>query len=130
MKSIPQILKTRNSLIPEAVKMGTRMKTALPLALALACAACTPMQWVKEDAGAAQIRKDLDECGREAWLHAWDRTLYYGAPPAVMIRDAQGRTAILHPYGPFSDPFVLESRHADFCMRQRGYRLEPVRDGK
>ncbi len=103
------------------------MKPALAFAFALACAACTPMQWVRDDADAALARKDLAECSREAWLRAWDRTLYYGAPPSVAIRDAEGRTAIMHPHGPFADPFVLEPRYADFCMRLRGYRLEPVK---
>jgi hypothetical protein len=108
------------------------MKPSLPtvLALALACAACTPMQWVKPDAGAAERDKDLAECGREAWLEAYSRTVFTGPAAPVVIRDAQGRLVTVNPYGPLSDPFFLESQLTERCMRLRGWRLEPVSPSK
>lgn len=106
--------------------MNRLLRLCLALTL-LGAGGCTPMQWVRDDADAARSRKDLAECGREAWLRSYDRSVYYGASGPIIVRDWQGRIAILNPYGPFSDPFLLESQLADFCMRQRGYRLVPLK---
>jgi hypothetical protein len=102
-------------------------KRCLALALAFAAGACTPMQWVRDDGGPAQAGADLAECRRDAWLRAYDWSVHYGALPPFVMRDAQGRVTIVQPHGPFLDPFMLEAQRADFCMRQRGYRLEPLK---
>jgi hypothetical protein len=102
------------------------MNPMRPLVLALALAGCTPMQWVKEGAGAAEAERDRAECSREAWLGAYSRTTFYGHPAPVTFRDAHGRLVTFNPYGPFSDPLLLEAELAERCMRGRGYRLEEL----
>ncbi len=102
------------------------MGRILSSALLLSVAACAPMQWVKAGGDAALLEKDLAECGREAWLEAYSRNVFTGPAAPAVIRDAQGRLATINPYGPLSDPFFLESRLAERCMRMRGWRLEPV----
>jgi hypothetical protein len=100
------------------------MTRLLPLVALLA--ACTPMEWVKDGADGAQARRDLVECGREAWLRSYDRTWSYGPPGPLVMLDAAGRPVVVNPYGPMSDPVVIEQRLTDFCMRGRGYRLTEV----
>jgi len=97
------------------------MRRALPFVALLV--ACTPMQWVKDDADAQQARKDLGECSREAWLRSYDWSWGYGPPGPVVMRDAAGRPVAIYPGGPMSEPIVVEQRLTDFCMRARGYRL-------
>lgn len=99
--------------------------------LALLLAGCTPMQWVKDDASAEQMHADAAQCQQEAWrearFHVWAAVRPVGP---VLLRDAAGRpfVAWAHSpfYDPFGDPFMEESRLAQFCMRAKGYRLEPV----
>lgn len=117
-------------LTPAAVYTIVGMRLRAPLFLLmtlLAAGGCTQMHWVKEGADEGEVRKDVAECGREAWRRAYDRTVYYGAAAPVVLRDSQGRPAILNPYGPFPDPVLLQSQLANFCMRERGYSLVPVK---
>lgn len=92
--------------------------------------ACTPMQWVKENAGPAQMRADLDACRHEAWQEAQVRSLFYRPFGPMMFHDPFGRRFLAWPYGPFADPFgdpfIEETRLTDFCMRAKGWHLEPV----
>jgi hypothetical protein len=109
------------------------MKTVhlAPLAAVLLLAACTPMQWARDDTSAEQLSADAVQCQQEAWREARFRSWAAARPIApIVLRDAAGRpfVAWMHSpfYDPFGDPFMEESRLAQFCMRAKGYRLEPV----
>ena len=106
------------------------MRRLIPL-FVLATAACTPMQWVRQDTTPEQFSQDLAYCHQEAWREAqWHTFLfmnrYYGATTVV---DPRGRPIVV-PYsafgGPFGDPYIEASRLAHFCMRARGYDLQPT----
>jgi hypothetical protein len=86
------------------------------------------MQWVKPDATAEQLRQDAAFCQREAWREARMRSWYHRPFAPIPFRDAAGRTIFVPgSYGdPFGDPFLDESRLAQFCMRSKGYELQPV----
>jgi hypothetical protein len=90
-------------------------------------AACTPMQWVKEDATAQQLKEDSIQCQQDAWREARMRIWYYRPLGASFTRD---NPSIGWPYGPsgdpFWDPYLEESRLTQFCMRSKGYQLQPV----
>lgn len=110
-----------------------RMKPAhLPVLAALVLlGACTPMQWVRDDATTpAQLDADAAHCQQEAWREARLRAWAWGPPLPILMRDAAGRPFVSRHYSPFhdpfGDPFFEESRLAQFCMRAKGYRLEPV----
>ena len=98
----------------------------------LVLAACTPVQWVKPDAGAAQLDADSRECQMQAWQEArWRALSYYGMYGPTLYRDSFGRPFFISPHGPFWDPlgerFMEESRLASFCMRAKGYELQPTK---
>ncbi len=111
-----------------------RLETAIAIAAAALAAACTPMQWVKPDATAEQLQQDSIHCQQEAWREARLRSWYYRPFAPVFIRDASGRNFLGWPYGaygdPFCDPYLEESRLAQFCMRSKGYELLPVEPKK
>jgi hypothetical protein len=100
------------------------------IALALLAAACTPMQWTRQDAGPEQLNQDMAQCRQEAWREAQWRSFLYRPIAPVMLRDAQGRSFFGWPSSPFGDPFgdrfMEESRLEHFCMRNKGYDLAPV----
>jgi hypothetical protein len=102
--------------------------------LLVACTAllagCTPMQWVRADADAAQKSRDLAECGREAWLRSLDRQLDWYRMPPIAVRDAQGRVFFVQPRPPFYSQFEIESTLARRCMYARGYELVPLEEKK
>lgn len=106
------------------------MKCAMTLgaAAALFLAACTPMQWVKEDSTPARADQELAECQRQAWSEARYRTWLYRPFGPTFLYDPFGRRYLAWPhsafYDPFADQFMEESRLANFCMRAKGYRLE------
>jgi hypothetical protein len=107
-----------------------RFETLIAVAVA-AAAGCTPMQWVKEDATPQQLQDDSIQCQQDAWREARSRAWYYrplGGP--IITRDNR---FIGWPYGsgdPFWDPYLEESRLTQFCMRSKGYALEPVEKSK
>jgi hypothetical protein len=107
------------------------MRSALLLCF-LACAGCTPMQWLHEGAApdAAVLDKDSTECRQQAWQEAQYRAFFYPAFGPVLTRDLAGRRFAgwpYRPYGyPFGDPFLEEARLTQFCMRNKGYELVPV----
>lgn len=93
------------------------MRIALSIALALAVAGCTPMAYQKAGVTPQQAFVDEQDCrsmaAREAWpLWAWPRH--------------HGRRR----YPSFGDPLLNrmqeESSLSDFCMRARGYSLQPL----
>jgi hypothetical protein len=99
------------------------------IALALAASACAPMQWVKQDASAAEAQADEQECQQSAWREAQFRSWhYYTMLGPVFARDASGRGLLVWPTTPMVDPYghqlMEESRLAQYCMESKGYRLE------
>ena len=111
-----------------------RFDTATLLAGAAFAAACTPMQWVKQDATPEQLQQDSTQCQQDAWREARLRTWYYRPLSPLAMRDASGRRFIAWPYGtyddPFGDPFLEEARLAQFCMRSKGYEMVRVEEPK
>jgi len=107
------------------------MPRNLVLALAvLLAAACTPLQWVRQDASPVQLEQDMAQCQQQAWREASWRSFYYPALGPTLIHDLRGRRVLVWPYSPFSDPFgerfFEESRLTQFCMRAKGYELVPA----
>lgn len=106
------------------------------LAAAAALGACTPMQWVKVDAGPAQLERDLAECRQQAWRESRLRAWNWHYPPfgPTAFRDATGRLHYVWPYAPFADPwgdpFFEESRLTQFCMRAKGYELRAIEQAR
>ena len=107
-----------------------RFQAPMIVAAAALMSACTPMQWVKPDATAEQLQADSIHCQQEAWREARMRSWYYRPFAPVFIRGAAGRPffgGFSGPHSdPFGDPYLEESRLAQFCMRSKGYELEPV----
>ena len=104
------------------------MKLFWTSVLLVATAACTPMEWVREDADPAQTQADSQDCQMKAWQEARWRALQYRAMlgPAY-YRDAAGRTFVVpRPYDALADPYMEEQRLAHFCMRAKGYELQPT----
>lgn len=98
--------------------------------LLLVAPGCTPVQWVKSGMSAEEITRDAAECRREAWREASWRSWMHRPLGPTLVTDAAGRRFYAWPAAPFGDPFgdrfFEESRLTDFCMRAKGYRLEPV----
>lgn len=104
-------------------------RTRIAMTALLLAAGCTPMQWVKEDATQEQLDADVAQCQQEAWREAQFRAWAYRPFAPILLRDPAGRPFIAWNsplYDPFGDRFLEESRLAQFCMRAKGYRLEPV----
>jgi hypothetical protein len=97
---------------------------------AVLLAACTPMQWVRQDVTAEQAAADEEFCRQAAWHEANFRYLGYGPFGPWFRRDVWGRPFFYHPAGPFFDPTldrdIDESRLTDFCMRSKDYQLVPA----
>jgi hypothetical protein len=102
--------------------------------LLLAAAGCTPMAWVRQDAGPVQLDQDMAQCQQQAWREASWRSWFYRPLGPSVVHDLHGRRLLAWPYSPFSDPFgdrfFEESRLAHFCMRAKGYELQPVEPKK
>jgi hypothetical protein len=96
----------------------------------LLLAACTPLQWVKQDAAPKQAEEDFAACRQEAWREARLYAPIFHRPLPYAVQDAQGRRFLVWPQGgfhdSFSDQFMEESRLTHFCMRTKGYQLVPV----
>jgi hypothetical protein len=111
-----------------------RFRALIVIATALLASACTPMAWVKPDTTADQLRDDSIYCQQEAWREARLRSWYYRPLAPVFIRDPAGRHFLGSPYGawgdPFGDPYLEENRLLQFCMRTKGYELQPVEKPK
>jgi len=97
-------------------------------ALAFFIAGCAPMQWVKPDATPEQLAADMQQCEQAAWQEASYRFLGYRPFGPWLYR---GDPFFYHPVGPFFDPYydrtLEEQRLANFCMRAKGYELEPLK---
>jgi len=99
-------------------------------ALAAALAACTPMQWSKQDASAEQLAEDQRACEEQAYREAISRYWGYHEIGPAVFQDSLGRRFNVYPSGPFADQFgnqlMEESRLTSFCMRSKGYELVPA----
>ena len=104
------------------------MKLCWTFALALVAAACAPMQWVKPDAPPEQAQADSQECQMRAWQEARWRALEYRTMYGPTFYYARlGRPVpLIRPYDAFADPYMEEQRLAHFCMRAKGYELQPT----
>ena len=107
------------------------MKRFPALLVLLAASACAPMQWTKSDAAPGELEADMRACRDQAWREAGWAPAWYGPIGPLAYYDTFGRRMYPYPYyGPFADPygsrFIEESRLTDFCMRAKGYQLEPV----
>jgi hypothetical protein len=97
--------------------------------MAFLAAGCTPLQWVRQDATPEQLNHDMAHCQQEAWREAQWRAFMYRPFGPTLLTDGRGRRFFWpnSPLGdPFGDQFMEESRLAHFCMRAKGYELEPV----
>ncbi|HJY75526.1 MAG TPA: hypothetical protein VKE95_02790 [Burkholderiales bacterium] len=100
--------------------------------LAIAAAACTPVQWARQDTPPEQLGQDLGQCRQDAWREAqWRSQLFMNRTVgATTVVNAQGQTIVvpLSPFGdPFGDAYADESRLTALCMRARGYELVRVK---
>ena len=104
------------------------MKLFWTTVLTLLVAACTPMAWVKPDADPQQAQADSQECQMQAWQEARWRSLEYRAMLGPLFyTDRLGRAVVMaRPYDAFADPYMEEQRLAHFCMRAKGYDLQPT----
>jgi hypothetical protein len=109
------------------------MRIALRIAFrsaVLLLAACTPMQWVKQDAAAGQLQADLNECQQQAWQETRARMIFYHPMAPALVHDPLGRRFLVYPYGPFADPFghqfMEEGRLTNFCMQNKGWALQEL----
>jgi hypothetical protein len=103
------------------------MRPLAALVVATGLAACTPMQWVKPDVPAEQVRSDAQACRQAAWREAQFQAYQYQYQfQPIVVAPGQ----VIWPSGSFVDPYghqmVAESRLADFCMESKGYQLAPV----
>lgn len=110
----------------------TGMKLFWTSAALIVLAGCTPMQWVRADADAAQLNADSRDCQTQAWHEArWRSFQYSGMYGPSLYRDSFGRPFLAWSHAPFWDPFgdrfMEESRLATFCMRAKGYELQPTK---
>ncbi|SRR5260221_10131346 len=110
-----------------------RLDAPIAILAAALAAACTPMQWVKQDATPEQLREDSIQCQQDAWLEARMRSWYYRPLAPMFIRDSLGNRLLAWPYGgydPLGDPYMEEVRLTQFCMRNKGYALQAVEKPK
>ena len=103
------------------------MRSLAAAVLATAICACTPVEWVKPDAGLDQVRSDEQACrlaaAREASYHGY---WYQQRMQPVVVAPGQ----VIWSSGAFVDPyaqqFLDENRLAQFCMESKGYQLKAV----
>jgi hypothetical protein len=102
---------------------GTRLAAA---AVAL-LAACAPVEWHREGAGAADRERDLAECRAHARLQSRHEAPLHGFPPPHPVGvDSRGRIVTGHAARYDTERALLEHDLTRRCMRERGYELVPV----
>ena len=73
---------------------------------------------------------ESSDAQEEAWREAQWRAWAYQPMFPFVYQDALGRRYVSWPGSPFADPFgsqfLEESRLTNFCMRAKGWELEPV----
>lgn len=99
------------------------------LLLLLAACATTPTEWVRSDTGVAQRDRDYQDCRNIAWKQALDessstRPLY---PPWTGTGFNRLGPPWTEPKTPsYFDRGPREAEFTDYCMRERGYRLQVI----
>lgn len=101
------------------------MRRIAIIVLALAASACTPTQWVKQDAAPEQAGRDEAECRHWAWREASTRTFYRQRMGPVIVPGQ-----VIWPSGAFVDPYAHQALEehslAQRCMELKGYKLAPA----
>jgi hypothetical protein len=111
------------------------MRRAAFAALALAAmAGCAPMQWARPGSTPAELDADLKQCQQQAWQETNERYIAAHGFSPWLNRDAFGSPFTFGTVGPFFDPYhdrrLEEGRLANFCMRVKGYDLQPAAPAK
>jgi hypothetical protein len=93
------------------------MKRLLHLLVLLTAVGCTPVAYTRPGATSTQAEVDERECRSLAAMET---------APLSVYRYHSYRRNRLHPADAFMDRMLSESGLSDFCMRSRGYSLQPV----
>lgn len=102
------------------------------LAILLALGACVPMQWARPGASLTELGEDMGACRRAAADQAWREEVFgFGfASPFRRSPPWSGSRFATSDFGGFRtsplDRWRREDELTGFCMRIKGYRLEPV----
>ncbi|MEO5336191.1 MAG: hypothetical protein H7841_04745 [Magnetospirillum sp. WYHS-4] len=101
------------------------------LALSALLAACTPVHWSKPGAGLTDLQDDRTDCRRAAMDQAWreERLSFWGRPAWMGSRFASPAFSF-HRRPSLLDRMMHEDELASFCLRNKGWKLESVQDGK
>lgn len=99
--------------------------------LGLALAGCTPMRWDHSSLGPEAANADYAACQRAALFEARElawRQSFMSFPRYVRGRDGRLYRAE-EPFGAFGrgDSLMYEQQLTNFCMRNKGYQLVPVK---
>ncbi len=117
----------RPSSLPGRVGAAAAALTALAAALG----ACTPMEWIHPQYGTSRVDADLTDCARVAHAESWR---FAATTPAMtaphVYRLPDGRVIYDQPATYAYDPYFNEAQLRDFCMRTKGYELQPVPEPK
>lgn len=102
-----------------------------PFLIATCCmilsAGCTPMRWEHPAFGPEETGREAQECRQQAWAEAQRQSFMFGGYFGPRFgRDRYGR---LYPryYADFHERQFAEMQLNDFCMRNKGFALVPVR---
>ncbi len=97
------------------------------LAAAALLGACTPMRWDHPAFGPEQAAQETSDCRQQAWIESQRNSFMYdGWRYPRYARGPDGRIrAYPAPYM-MNDRYFDEMRLADFCMRNKGFKLVPV----
>jgi hypothetical protein len=105
------------------------MRVSACLLLFAVLGACTPMRWEHPQYGLAGAQEDYASCNQSARAEAWRYQMAAKVwEPPRYYRGNDGRLI----YDPWPshyrryDPWMDEARLADYCMRNKGYKLVPV----
>jgi hypothetical protein len=102
------------------------------LAVLVALGACVPMHWTRPGIGLAEAAEDMSACRRAAAEQAWREerlALAFGWPfrrPPVWTGSPHALSTFGAWRGSAFDRWRRESELEGFCMRVKGYRLEPA----
>jgi hypothetical protein len=87
-------------------------------------AGCAQVAWDKPGSDAVAVGNDLEDCRREARLHASRLGLHRTSPvPNVAVDPRRPETAVQIPSTLPSRDAVVEQDWTARCMRQKGYSL-------
>ncbi|MBL8831177.1 MAG: hypothetical protein JNL71_02190 [Rhodospirillales bacterium] len=101
-----------------------RVSLSIAACCAILASGCTPMRWEHPAFGPEEAGREAQDCRQQAWAEAQRQSFMYFGPRYV--RDRKGRL-YPHYYPDFSERQFAEMRLNDFCMRNKGFALVPVR---